>query len=193
LRAQQAGRILPMTEQTPKHGTADTLRRPWSRPMETQTVPATQVISPAALLEHWQGHRRLTRRVIEAFPEDQLFGYSVGGMRSFGTLANELMGIAVPMARGLVTDEWTEYEDGEADSKAGLLARWDESTAELEALVPRIAPERWAEQFTAFGMYHGTGWSHVFYAIDNEIHHRGQGYVYLRSLGIEPPPFWERG
>ena len=29
--------------------------------------------------------------------------------------------------------------------------------------------------------------------VDNEIHHRGQGYVYLRELGIEPPPFWERG
>ena len=26
----------------------------------------------------------------------------------------------------------------------------------------------------------------------NEIHHRGQGYVYLRALGIEPPPFYER-
>jgi uncharacterized damage-inducible protein DinB len=24
------------------------------------------------------------------------------------------------------------------------------------------------------------------------VHHRGQGYVYLRALGIEPPPFWER-
>lgn len=32
----------------------------------------------------------------------------------------------------------------------------------------------------------------ILYAIDNEIHHRGQGYVYLRSLGIEPPPFYER-
>ena len=28
--------------------------------------------------------------------------------------------------------------------------------------------------------------------IDNETHHRGQGYVYLRALGIEPPQFWER-
>jgi uncharacterized damage-inducible protein DinB len=28
--------------------------------------------------------------------------------------------------------------------------------------------------------------------IDNEVHHRGQGYVYLRALGVEPPPFWER-
>jgi uncharacterized damage-inducible protein DinB len=32
----------------------------------------------------------------------------------------------------------------------------------------------------------------VLYVIDNEIHHRGQGTVYLRALGIEPPPFYER-
>jgi uncharacterized damage-inducible protein DinB len=32
----------------------------------------------------------------------------------------------------------------------------------------------------------------ILYWIDNEIHHRGQAYVYLRSLGIEPPHFWER-
>ncbi|MEJ7681733.1 MAG: DinB family protein [Segetibacter sp.] len=35
-------------------------------------------------------------------------------------------------------------------------------------------------------------WSSIFYFIDNEIHHRAQGYVFLRSLGIEPPHFWER-
>jgi uncharacterized damage-inducible protein DinB len=32
----------------------------------------------------------------------------------------------------------------------------------------------------------------ILNGIDDEIHHRGQGYVYLRSLSIEPPPFWER-
>jgi uncharacterized damage-inducible protein DinB len=44
----------------------------------------------------------------------------------------------------------------------------------------------------AFGQWESTGIGTILYAIDNEIHHRGQGYVYLRSLGIEPPPFWER-
>jgi len=72
--------------------------------MSAQVSSSTLVIPAPALLEHWQGHRRLTRRVIEAFPEDQLFSFS----------------------------------------------------------------------------------------IDNEIHHRGQAYVYLRALGIEPPPFYER-
>jgi uncharacterized damage-inducible protein DinB len=30
------------------------------------------------------------------------------------------------------------------------------------------------------------------YFLDNEIHHRGQGYVYLRELGVEPPAFYQR-
>lgn len=35
------------------------------------------------------------------------------------------------------------------------------------------------------------GYATLLYMLDNEIHHRGQGYVYLRLLGLEPP-FWER-
>ena len=33
------------------------------------------------LLRHWLGHRLLTRRVLEAFPEDEFFlSCTVGGM-----------------------------------------------------------------------------------------------------------------
>ena len=35
--------------------------------MEKQKETA-QVITSSQLLEHWQGHRRVTRKVIEAFP-----------------------------------------------------------------------------------------------------------------------------
>ena len=44
----------------------------------------------------------------------------------------------------------------------------------------------------AFGQYPGTTHDLILYVIDNEIHHRAQGYVYLRALGIEPPPFYDR-
>ncbi|MEO5602227.1 MAG: hypothetical protein ABIR06_15005 [Cyclobacteriaceae bacterium] len=37
----------------------------------------TTVISQEILLKHWQGHRGLTRKVIEAFPEEKLFTYSL--------------------------------------------------------------------------------------------------------------------
>jgi uncharacterized damage-inducible protein DinB len=160
--------------------------------MEAQSVPTTCVIPPEALLKHWQGHRRLTRRMIEAFPEDQLFSYSVGGMRSFGELAQEMLGMAVPMVEGAVTGDWKPYEGGKAATRDELLQRWDESTEQLNSLWPRIAPERFGEHIVAFGQYPGLTYDLLLYVIDNEIHHRGQGYVYLRALGIEPPPFYER-
>jgi uncharacterized damage-inducible protein DinB len=145
-----------------------------------------------ALLTHWQGHRRLTRRVIEAFPEDQLFSFSIGGMRSFGEIALELLAMAAPLARGVATGEWEEYDTSPVDSRSELLRRWDESTREIDELWSRIPPRHFLETATAFGQYEGPVYSLVLYVIDNEIHHRGQGYVYLRALGIEPPLFWDR-
>jgi uncharacterized damage-inducible protein DinB len=148
-------------------------------------------ISSAATLDHWQGHRRLTRRVIEAFPEDKLFTFSVGGMRPFGALALELIGIGVPMMRGIVTDEWTQAARNEAP-KAELLRLWDADTEELTRLWKQMPEERFQEERTAFGQWPGKVYVLILYAIDNEIHHRGQGTVYLRALGIEPPAFYER-
>ncbi|MGY0035511.1 hypothetical protein [Pedobacter sp. NJ-S-72] len=52
-----------------------------------------QVINTTELLAHWQGHRNLTRKVIEAFPEKELFNYSIGGMRNFAGMVMELLAI----------------------------------------------------------------------------------------------------
>ena len=160
--------------------------------MSTKSVVAPIVMTPEELLVHWQGHRRLTRRVIEAFPEDQLFTFSVGGMRTFGELALEMLAMAAPMLRGAVAGEWGDYSPPPARTRDELLRLWDESTEEIDALWSQLPLDRFRETMTAFGQYTGTLWYLLFYVIDNEIHHRGQGYVYLRALGIEPPPFWER-
>jgi uncharacterized damage-inducible protein DinB len=156
------------------------------------TSASAVVITPEALLEHWQGHRRLTRRLIEAFPDDQLFTYSVGGMRPFGALALEMLTMAAPMVRGVVSGDWNSTMDREARPKEEILRMWDEATEELNALWPQIPVERFQDEIVAFGQYPGPVHTLLLYVIDNEIHHRGQGYVYLRALGIEPPPFYER-
>jgi uncharacterized damage-inducible protein DinB len=150
------------------------------------------VITPEALLEHWQGHRRLTRRVIEAYPEDQLFTFSLGGMRSFGALAMEMLTMAAPMVRGVVSGDWNTSWDRAEKPKAELLKEWDEATEEINTLWAQIPIEKFQEHIVAFGQYPGPAYELLLYVIDNEIHHRGQGYVYLRALGIEPPPFYER-
>jgi uncharacterized damage-inducible protein DinB len=157
------------------------------------------VITPTALLEHWQAHRRVTGRVIEAFPEDKLFSYSVGGMRPFSALALEMIDMASSGMHGVVSGEWKSLNqllhhsgDNLPKTKNDLLRLWDEVTEQMNILWPRISANRFQEVDVAFGQWKGQIYSIMFYWIDNEIHHRGQGYVYLRSLGIEPPAFWDR-
>lgn len=160
----------------------------------TQTESAPPLLTPALLLAHWQGHRRLTRRVIEAFPEDQLFSFSVGGMRPFGVLAWEMLTISTYLMNALHTDQWgaeTMSREPKPQERTALLAEWDALTARLDAELPGTsAALLTTEKDLPFGRQTPT--AAAFYMIDNEVHHRGQGYVYLRALGIEPPPFWER-
>lgn len=166
--------------------------------MQDTAITPALFITPAQLLEHWQGHRHLTRRVVEAFPEDKLFDYSVGGMRTFSALALELIRLTIEGVHGMATGQWKSMEELYADdtnpgTKAGILQLWDDATVRLNEQFPTIRPERWQETDKALGQYEGPVYSSMLYWLDNENHHRGQGYVYLRSLGIEPPYFWDRG
>ncbi len=154
-------------------------------------------ISTDALLKHWQGHRLLTRRMIEAFPEDKLFSYSVGGMRPFAELAMEMIKMGAPGVRGIVSLEWPTWREMETQypnpkNREELLALWDKASDEINEYWPQIPASRFLEVHTIFQQWKGTMYWAVLYFIDNEIHHRGQGYVYLRALGIEPPAFWDR-
>ena len=100
--------------------------------------------------------------------------------------------MAVPMIRGMVAEDWSTSNSSDPRPKGEILRLWDESTEELNRLWPQIPPARFLQTITAFGQFTGIAHDLILYVIDNEIHHRGQGYVYLRALGVEPPPFWER-
>jgi uncharacterized damage-inducible protein DinB len=155
---------------------------------------AAQVITPEDLLKHWQGHRTLTRRVIEAFPEKDFFEFSIGGMRSFAKMTDELLAIAVPGLKGIVTKEVKPFmeETEKLIFKAQYLEKWDEATTEMNQYWEKLSIEDFNESFNLFGQYEFPVIQNVLYFVDNEVHHRAQGYVYLRALGIEPPFFWER-
>lgn len=150
------------------------------------------VITPDQFRSHWQGHRALTRRAIALFPADQLFTFSIGGMRPFSAFATECLGMAVPTLHGIITREWKSFATAEATTRDEILRQWDAATIEIDRLWPTIPAERFQEVDTAFGQFTMPIYSLLLYLVDNEIHHRGQGYVYLRALGLEPPPFYER-
>ncbi len=163
----------------------------------TKTATRPTFISTDELLEHWQGHRRLTRRVIEAFPEEKLFAFQPAPpMRPFGALALELIHMVGPTLEGMASGRW-ENPDWEAvareqGTKDAVLALWDEDTEQLNSRFPALPETTFQEVHSAFGQWTMPGYALILYLIDNEIHHRGQGYVYLRGLGLEPPAFYER-
>ncbi len=162
--------------------------------MELTSVSTANIVQQSYLLQHWLGHRKLTRKLIEVFPEKEFFEFSIGGMRPFAKLVEEMLAIAVPGLRQIVTgnpEEFKEHFDHN-NSKDSMLALWDQATTDIEKYWPLIPAERFNEEVVTFGLYPGTVLSSILYFIDNEIHHRGQAYVYLRALGVEPPKFWER-
>lgn len=158
--------------------------------LETQA----QVITSEDLLKHWQGHRALTRRLIELFPEKDFFEFSIGGMRPFAKLVDELLAIAAPALKGIVNRDSQPYTEGgeKLIFKAQYLEKWDEATEEINKYWEQLSLEDFSETFNLFGQYEFPIIQNILYFIDNEVHHRGQAYVYLRALNIEPPFFWER-
>ena len=168
--------------------------------MTTTTSTSTgTIITPAQLLEHWQGDRRLTRKLIEMYPEEHVFTYSLGGMRPFSGFVYEFMDMAIPGLTGVATGKWewaspsaTRDRSGHPDNKKDLLIAWDQQTDEINKLWEQVPAERFQQIEKAFGQWEAPVYQSILYWIDNEIHHRAQAYVYLRNLGIEPPFFWDR-
>ena len=104
------------------------------------TAPTSQVLSSAALLDHWQGHRRLTRRVIHALPEDQLLNFSP---RRHASVRRDGDGAA---------DGWRAHGARRRDHRVAsssasrahveedVLRLWDEDTAALDQLFKENRP-----------------------------------------------------
>jgi uncharacterized damage-inducible protein DinB len=148
------------------------------------------------LLESLASNRRLTIRTIEAFPDAELFTFvPTEPLRPFSEMVKEILAIERAYVTGIATGKWAYTPPGtmKLKSKAELLAACAEARAETLRLWPNLTVERLltVEEDGLFGPAMANI-ARLIYALENEIHHRGQGYVYLRMLGIEPPLFYER-
>lgn len=145
----------------------------------------------------WEGNRRLTVRLAEAFPADKLLTFTpTPPLRPFGVMLDEIARMELAYMRGLAEDQWgwdpqnpprpTDAPGAIAfleEARAYTRRAWEGLPAET-LLTPRKDPFFFGADKRPYD------W--LAYCQENEIHHRGQGYIYLRELGIEPPHFWER-
>ena len=149
----------------------------------------------AELAAHWLGHHRLTGHYLAAFPDSALLTYAPAEpLRPFGAMLWEVHGQTDYVLAGLSSGHWGEPRWAEAPSTdpASLRAAWAEQTARLSRELPGIPDAHYLTlQRTGWGEM--TGLAAALGAIDNQTHHRAQGSIYLRELGLEPPQFWDRG
>ena len=151
----------------------------------------------AELMRQWDGHRRLTLRVARAFPADQLMTFTpTAPLRPFGAMLDEIARMERAYLRGLAEDEWTwDPASPPPPTTAGdAIAALEEAHAYTSRVWPDIPVASLLttrkDPFFFGETYRPYDW--LVYCVENEIHHRGQGYTYLRELGVEPPKFWER-
>ena len=100
--------------------------------------------------------------------------------------------MAIPTVEGLTTGKWPWIDDPAPKTRAEALSKWDEITTGIDAAWPAVTVEQLQATHKAFGQWEMPGYGLLLYVVDNEIHHRGQAYVYLRALGVEPPAFPDR-
>ena len=150
-----------------------------------------ELLTPEALLTNLKDVRALTRNVIEAFPEKELFEFSVANLRPFSQMVEEFLMITNYIFTETLHEKHTPfYTEGQfPTTKAEVLALWDRATEILDREWTKVGD--YTQSLTIYQMtFSFAQW--ILYAIENESHHRGQGYTYLRALGIEPPFFWAR-
>lgn len=154
------------------------------------------MLSKSGLLELLESNRRLTIRTIEAFPQKDLFNFTAAEpMRPFSKMVTEILAVEKGYVRGIALNEW-DWEPGqfEIHTKNELLAACEKVRKETLELWDNITEER-LQTVETDPFFEAPPFSHLnrlLYSLENEIHHRGQGFVYLRALGIEPPLFYER-
>ena len=149
-----------------------------------------ELLTPEALLTNLKDVRALTRNVIEAFPEKELFEFSVANLRPFSQMVEEFLRVMDYLFKERFQEQHTLFLEGAfPTTKAEVLALWDRATEIIDREWKEVG--NYTQSLTIYQMtFSFAQW--ILYAIENESHHRGQGYTYLRALGIEPPFFWAR-
>ena len=150
-----------------------------------------ELLAPEALLTNFKDARTLTRKVIEVFPEKDLFEFSIANLRPFSRMVEEFLMITNYIFTEILHEKHTSFcNEGQfPTTKEGILALWDKATEIIDNEWKEISD--YTQPLTIYQMtFSFTQW--ILYAIENETHHRGQGYTYLRTLQIDPPYFWGR-
>jgi uncharacterized damage-inducible protein DinB len=145
-------------------------------------------MTKSAILKYWENVRKLTLQLLDLFPEDKFDFKPVETVRNVAEQFDHILVVELYTRIGILTGQWDlapflSERDRSRKTLRDKLYKEHQKTIGLLRLLPE---GRYLKIYqTPFGSL--TGEVVIYTAIDEEIHHRGNLYTYLRMLGVQPP------
>ena len=174
-----------------------------SRPSKFRTRgPRAHMLEPRHLVIYWNNVRAVTMRFLREYPEEQLGYRPVDTVFTALDQFQHLISSQTMFVRGWTTGVWdfpwrdgrwqaSELVDQTFQTLPGLSAYYSNIHHRAVTFL-RALPERGGSFLYETHLGPLRVDAMVLYAIDEEIHHRAQVGIYMRMLGIKPPPFLQR-
>lgn len=154
------------------------------------------------IVTYWDNVRSVTMRFLEAFPGDQLEFRPITTVFTARQQFQHLIASQAMFVRGWTTGTWdfpwregrwvaADLIDDSFQTIPGLRRFYEKTHREAVRFLGGLPNEDGSRTYqTHVGALSLDAMA--LYAIDEEIHHRAQLGIYLRCLGIQPPPFVQR-
>jgi uncharacterized damage-inducible protein DinB len=137
----------------------------------------------------------ITLRLLEQFPADKLTSHPIAGMRTPVEIVAHIYGSASAIAEAVLAGKLEPHDDlavaPSIKTREQLLsfvhdawARADRAAnAVSDAQLSAMVGTPWGTAFPGFAMFG--------FIADEQLHHRGQLYAFLRTFGTEPVMVWD--
>lgn len=142
-------------------------------------------------IKTWKRIHKQTTALMAVAPDDKYDWKPSETAMSLGALMHHLWIAETGLIEATLNGAFPKERPEPKTNTADLIAAFDQSH---ETLIPKVAaltPEQLAEEVAPFGPEKAMSRMALLQAThEHEIHHRGQLYVYLRTLGCAVPPLF---
>ena len=139
------------------------------------------------------GHRihQQTTKLMAVAPNDKYDWKPSDTAMTLGKLMNHMPGGELAIIEAALNGAFPKEYPADSSDTAELIASFDQQHAALSERLAALTPEQLDETVAPFGPDKEMSRRAILHvAHEHEIHHRGQLYVYLRTLGCTVPPLF---
>ncbi|MCL6627581.1 MAG: DinB family protein, partial [Alicyclobacillus shizuokensis] len=146
-------------------------------------------------VQHWWSHRQVLSELLQAIPEDKADFRPWEKAMSVTELAMHIASSAYKFVDSVANGRFEPgWDRPQAETLADARRILDEYTTKTRARLESLTPANLTDIVDGQAVFGFSAPGSVFLAsaLDHEIHHKGQLFVYARMAGAESVPFFSK-